>query len=149
MEYKVKIIAEDGSEILFGYVDDEKSTIKKVAIMFDTLDDNVYRKGSGMLARMTIEGAINDNGIDTDQLIGLFNWSKSEESEEQYRTVEVEIWNGTTRHRVYHFERMFVVDYHEIYSSGQSGKDSSQDATKFVLKLTQQENKFKAAKTFK
>ena len=151
MIYKVKIIAEDKSEILLGHKDDkaDKNTIKKVAIMFDTIDENVYSKGAGMLARMTIEGDIKDDGKNTDQLIELFNWSKSEESEEQYRTVEVEIWNKTTRNRVYHFERMFIVDYYEIYCSGNSGNVSSQDATKFVLKLTQQENSFDVAKTYK
>lgn len=151
MDYKVKIIAEDGSEILFGHSKDneDKNTIKKVAIMIDTIDDNVYRKGSGMLAHMTIEGDIKDHGTNTDQLIELFNWSKSEESEKQYRTVEVEIWGSDVRNRVYHFERMFVVDYDEIYCGSKGGSGSSQDATKFVLKLTQRENSFDVAKTYK
>ena len=149
MEYKVKIIAEDGSEILFGHEEEksDKNTIKKVDIMFDTIDDKVYSKGAGMLARMTIEGDIKDDGSNMDQLIDLFNWAKSEESEEQYRTVEVEIWNSSSRRRVYNFERMFVVDYNEIYDS--SGGKNTQDATKFVLKLTQKENNFDRAKTFK
>ena len=115
--------------------------------MFDTIDDKVYSKGAGMLARMTIEGDIKDDGSNMDQLIDLFNWAKSEESEEQYRTVEVEIWNSSSRRRVYNFERMFVVDYNEIYDS--SGGKNTQDATKFVLKLTQKENNFDRAKTFK
>lgn len=155
MEYKVKIIAEDGSEILFGHqgVDDDKEvtdTIKKVDIMFDTIDDNVYSKSAGMLARMTIEGDVKTDGENTDQLIALFNWAKSEESEEQYRTVEVEIWNKTTRHRVYHFERMFVVDYEEIYDkSKKDNNQSEQDATKFILKMTQKENNFGKAETYK
>ena len=149
MEYKVKIIAEDGSEITFGHNEEkkDKNTIKKVDIIFDTIDDNVYSKGAGMLARLTIEGDIKDDGSNMQPLIGLFNWAKSEESEDQYRTVEVEIWNGSTRHRVYNFERMFVVDYEEVYDS--SGSKNSQEATKFILKLTQQENNFEKVKTFK
>ena len=149
MEYKVKIIAEDGTEIPFGHKQEkrDKNTIKKVDIIFDTIDENVYSKGAGMLARLTIEGDIKDDGSNMEQVMGLFNWAKSEESEEQYRTVEVEIWNSTTRHRVYNFERMFVVDYEEIFDS--SGSTNSQEATKFILKLTQQENNFDKVKTFK
>ena len=148
MEYKVKIIAEDGKEIKLGHGEDkaDKNTIKKVDIMFDTIDENVYSKGAGMLAKMTIEGDIKENGTNMEQLIGLFSWAKSEESEEQYRTVEVEIWNNTTRHRVYNFERMFVVDYEEIYCASSK---VPQDATKFILKLMQEENNFDKAKTFK
>ena len=149
MDYKVKIIAEDGTEIPFGHKEEksDKNTIKKVDIIFDTIDENVYSKGAGMLARLTIEGDIKDDGSNMEQVRGLFNWAKSEESEEQYRTVEVEIWNNTTRHRVYIFERMFVVDYEEIFDS--SGSTNSQEATKFILKLTQQENNFEKIKTFK
>ena len=145
MEYKVKIIDEAKGEILFGHSGADKNAIKKVDIMFDTIDDNVYSKGAGMLARMTVEGDIKTDGSNTDCLMGLFNWAKSEESEEQYRTVEVEVWEKTTRLRVYNFDKMFVVDYEEIYDSSKN----SQDATKFILKLTQQENNFDKVKTFK
>lgn len=145
MEYKIKIIDEAKGEILFGHSEADKNTIKKVDIKFDTIDDNVYSKGAGMLARMTVEGDIKTDGSNTESLRGLFNWAKSEESEEQYRTVEVEVWEKTTRLRVYNFDKMFVVDYEEIYDSSKN----SQDATKFILKLTQQENNFDKAKTFK
>ena len=146
MEYKVKIINEAKEEILFGHSEADKNTIKKVDIMFDTIDDDVYSKGAGMLARMTVEGDIKTDGSNTDCLMGLFNWAKSEKSEEQYRTVEVEVWEKTTRLRVCNFEKMFVVDYEEIYDSSSK---NSQDATKFILKLTQQENNFDKVKTFK
>lgn len=149
MEYKIKIISEDNSEILFGHREDgqDKNTIKKVDMIFDTIDENVYSKGAGMLLRVTIEGDLKNEGTNMDQLIDLFNWAKSEESEEQYRTLEIEIWNNKTRLRVYHFERMFIVDYEEVYDSG--GGKSSQDDSKFILKLIQQENNFDRAKTYK
>lgn len=146
MEYKVKIISEDGNEILFGHGEQDKNTIKKVDIKFDTIDENVYSKGSGMLIRMTIEGDVKAQGINMEQLMALFNWAKSEESEEQYRTVEIELWENKTRQRVYHFERMFVEDYEEVYDSG---RKNSQDDSKFILKLIQQENNFDKAKTYK
>lgn len=133
MDYKVKIIAEDKSEILF------EKNIKKVDIMFDTVEPNVVSKGAGMLARITIIGGIDTEGRNANQLTKLFDWAKSEESEEQYRTVDVEIWNSTTRHRTFHFERMFVEDYEEEY-------DTQKD-TKFTLKLIQQEHNFDKAKT--
>ena len=142
MEYKVKIIDKANVAIQFGYDKNDKNAIKKVDIKFDTIDENVFSKGAGMLLKMTIEGDIKQDGTTTDKLMGLFNWAKSEESEEQYRTVGVEICNGDKRHLAYEFKNMFVVDYEEIYDASAR----SQENSKFILKLTQQENNFNDAK---
>ena len=145
MEYKVKITANSGDVITLGYDEDGKTTLKLVDIMFDTIDNEVMSKSDGMLAKITIKGDIKEveagKGNNIKQLIGLFNWSKSSESDEIYRKVEIELWTGSTRLRCFVLEDMFVVDYNEIYVNGNNKSE-------FVLKLTQLEKSFEKINTF-
>jgi len=150
MEYKVKITSQTGEEISFGYDANDRNTIKDIEIQFDTIEENVYRKGDGSLLHLKIEGDIKyddvENKTTVGELIKLFNWTRSEKSEELYRTVEIEVWNKTTRLRAYTFEKMFVEDYAEKYhSSSQRGTESKSG---FELKLTQMENNFDKAISF-
>ena len=149
MEYKVKITANSGDIITLGYDEDGKTTLKLVNIMFDTTDNEVMSKSDGMLAKITIKGDIKEVAANTKtnnikQLIGLFNWSKSNDSDEIYRKVEIEVWTGTTRLRCYVFEKMFVVDYKETYIDN-SDKDKKSE---FLLELTQLEKSFEEINTF-
>ena len=151
MEYKVKITSQTGEEILLGHSSDDKNTIKDIEIKFDTIEENVYRKGDGSLLHLKIEGDIKYDDVESlttvDALIKLFDWTRSEKSEELYRTVEIEVWNNDIRLRAYTFEKMFVEDYTEKYhSSSQRGAESKSG---FELKLTQMENNFDKAISFK
>lgn len=152
MEYKVKITSQTGEEISFGYEDNDRNTIKDIEINFDTIEDNVYRKGDGSLLHLKIKGDIKyddvENKTTVDEHIKLFKWTCSEKSEELYRTVNIEVWNKNNRLRVYTFEKMFVEDYTEkYYSSSQRGAESKSSG--FELKLTQMENNFDKATSFK
>lgn len=151
MEYRVKITSQTGEEILLGYTKNDKNTIKDIEINFDTIEENVYRKGDGSLLHLKIEGDIKYDDVESlttvDALIKLFDWTRSEKSEELYRTVEIEVWNNDIRLRAYTFEKMFVEDYTEKYhSSSQRGAESKSG---FELKLTQMENNFDKAISFK
>ena len=129
---------------------ENKVTVSEIKIKFDTIDNSVVKKGVGMLARITIKGMITDDEKSKDQILGLFNWSKSEDSDEWYRTVDINIMKDKEKaSRKYHFERMFVVDYTEHYtmSSSVQGK-SSQETTMFELELTQGENNFESINSF-
>lgn len=145
MEYKVKITANSGDVITLGYDEDGKTTLKLIDIMFDTIENEVMSKSDGMIAKITLTGDIKEvepgKGNNIKQLIGLFNWAKSNESDEIYRKVEVELWSNKTRLRCYVFEEMFVVDYNETYS-----KDKNK--SEFVLKLNQLENCLDKINTF-
>ena len=145
MEYKVKITANSGDVITLGYDDDGKTTLKLIDIMFDTIENEVMSKSDGMIAKITLTGDIKEvesgKGNNIKQLIGLFDWAKSNESDEIYSKVEVELWSNSARLRCYVFEEMFVVDYNETYS-----KDKNR--SEFVLKLNQLENCLDKINTF-
>lgn len=151
MEYRVKITSQTGEEILLGYTKNDKNTIKDIEINFDTIEDNVYRKGDGSLLHLKIEGDIKYDDVESlttvDALIKLFDWTRSEKSEELYRTVEIEVWNNDIRLRAYNFEKMFVEDYTEKYHS--SSQRGAELRSGFELKLTQMENNFDKAISFK
>ena len=151
MEFKVKITSQTGEEILFGHTDTDRNTIKQIDITFDTIDENVYRKGDGSLLHLTIFGDIKYDDVEDSTTIGehikLFNWAKSEKTEELYRTVKIEVMNNDNKLRIYEFEKMFVEDYREsFYSSSMRNTDK---ISGFELKLTQMENNFDKAKSFK
>ena len=145
MEFKVKITSQTGEEILLGHKQSDKNTIKQIDIVFDTIDENVYRKGDGSLLHLTILGDIkyDDGDSTTSEHIKLFNWAKSEKTDELYRTVEIGVFNNDTRLRAYVFEKMFVEDYAEKFYS--SSKRNTDKISGFELKLTQMENNFDKA----
>ena len=144
MEFKVKITSQTGEEISFGYTDDDKNTIKQINITFDTIDENVCRKGDGSLLHLTIIGDIKYDDVEGSTTIGehkkLFEWAKSENTDELYRTVEIEVHINNKMLRNYKFKKMFVEDYREnFYSSSMRNTDK---ISGFELRLTQMENNF-------
>ena len=144
MEFKVKITSQSGEEILLGDTGNDKNTIKQINITFDTIDENVCRKGDGSLLHLTIIGDIKYDDVEGSTTIGelkkLFEWAKSEDSYELYRTVEIEVYINQRPLRSYKFQKMFVEDYREnFYSSSMRNTDK---ISGFELRLTQMENNF-------
>lgn len=147
MLYHVTISSENADEIKLDT--ESKVTLSEVKIMFDTIDNNVIKKGAGMLARITIKGTITDDEKAKGSILGLFYWSKSEDSDEWYRTVDVSIMRDKDKpYRKYRFERMFVVDYTETYTAATSSSQSSQETTVFELVLTQDGGNFETITSF-
>ena len=151
MFYSVKITSEDGEFVEIGNDNSETSAITDVEIKLDTINNEVKEKAMGMLAKIKIKGVILDSSDNPDskqKYIDLFNWAKSLSKEKWYRTVEIKIYTDENReevYRKYQFEKVFVVDYFEKYSSSTS-KDSKGDT--FELYLTQKENNFKSIDSY-
>lgn len=143
MNYAIKITSEGGDTIEIGDASavNNQDLIKSVDIFFDTIDDDVRQKASGMLAKITIGGKI-DIGIQS-ELMKIFEWSKALESDKWYRDLEIVIYEGGTTVRNYIIPSVFVVDYKEMYRvSGTNANDE------FELKLTQKQNNFDKIETF-
>ena len=142
MNYAIKITGEgDTIEIGNAEVVNSQNLISGVDIFFDTIDNDVRQKATGMLAKITIYGKI-DESIQ-EELIKIFNWSKELNGNAWYRDLEIKIYEGGETKRNYIFPNMFVLDYKEIYRvSGSNANDT------FELYLTQKENNFDKIDTF-
>ncbi len=143
MNYAIKIESTECDPIAIGDPEEteNQNLITSVDVFIDTIDDDVRQKASGMLARVTIKGNIDDKI--QDQLIELFNWSKELSGDKWYRDLEIKALDGGTVKRTYVFPKMFVVDYKELYRV-----TGSQQVDTFELYLTQKENNFKSIKTY-
>lgn len=116
--------------------------ITDVNVFFDTPDDNVTGKSADILAHIEIKGDIDTS---SQPYIDLFNWAKDFTSEGQYRKVKISIGDSENAVcRSYEFERMFVVDYKELYEKAKTG---GQIGT-FKLLMNQEANNLKKAETF-
>ena len=143
MFYTLKVEWDDGDQTIeIGDVGNDKnkenSIITKVAVKFDTIDDDTNTKSSQMLARIKIEGKIpTDNQVNIfEKLSKLSDWSRDFVSRTTYRKVILTInesANNTLRQ--YEFENIFVRDYIEEYDIDKKDADG-----KFELNLTQREN---------
>lgn len=152
MLYSIKITAEDGEVIEIGKEDkeSENNLITEVTIHMDTVSNDVSNKSTGMLAKIKICGVISFDDIG-DELLKIFNWSKELKSDKWYRTLEIKIKKDMNiDYRTYTFEKVFVVDYLEIYKTEMDSKqeNSTADKTHFELYLTQQENNFKTIEAY-
>jgi hypothetical protein len=151
MLFSIKITSEDGEIIEIGKEDKEaeNNLITEVTIHMDTVNNDVSNKSNAMLAKIKICGVIDE--IIGDELLKIFQWSKALKENQWYRTIEIKIKTSMEKvYRNYSFEKVFVVDYIEIYKTE---KDSSQDAknedkTHFELYLTQKENYFKTIEAY-
>lgn len=152
MLYSIKITSEDGEIIEIGKanLESEKHCITEVAIHMDTVNNDVSNKSNAMLAKIKICGDIDFENIGN-ELLKIFEWSKALKSDKWYRTIEINIKEDMdTVYRTYKFEKVFVVDYLEIYKTeNESNKDATNaDKTHFELYLTQQENNFKTIEAY-
>mgnify|MGYP006988835312 CR=1 FL=1 len=152
MLYSVKITAEDGEIIEIGKDGEEKEqhAITEVTIHMDTVNNDVSNKSNAMLAKIKICGAISFDDYGS-ELLKIFNWSKELKSDKWYRSIEIKIKEDMDNtYRTYEFEKVFVVDYLEIYKTENDSKQdaSNDDKTHFELYLTQQENNLKNIKAY-
>lgn len=116
----------------------EAKTIKSVDILFDTIDNDVKKKSSSMLAKIVIKGEISKNPELTKKLRKLSEWARDRSSDTAYRDVCIAVKEGdNTFQVVYTIKNVFVVDYNEVY--GCDGSDES-ERDRFELHLTQAEN---------
>lgn len=148
MIYSVKITSEEGEVIEFGTDSaEETGLITDVKIHLDTIKENVSEKAMGMLAKITIKGKILESKDVKKKYIDLFNWSKSLNRNQWYRSIVIKAYVDKEQkpYRTYQFDNVFVVDYVEEYSASTKddvGKDS------FELFLTQKENNLQTIETY-
>ena len=149
MVFIVKITAEDGSVIELGKTEQEENNqgncLTDVNIYLDTIDNDAKQKSSAMLAKIEVFGKIYEESNLKTMYKSLFDWAKSLEKNQWYRTVDIEIKDdgGEETFRKYHFEKVFVVDYKEFY-----GKNNDMKENHFKLFMTQKENTFKTIETY-
>lgn len=120
--------------------------VSKVEVFIDTVEDNVMGRASGVLAKLTVKGKIDEKN--SAPFLELFRWSKDFNSDTQYRKVELYIYSGDNEsgcYRHYEFGRMFVVDYKEIYPDS---KEKSAQYGSFELNLTQQDDNWDSVESF-
>ncbi|MCR5833905.1 MAG: hypothetical protein K6G55_04565 [Selenomonadaceae bacterium] len=116
---------------------DEQKIIESVDIFFDTIDDNVRNKSSGMLAKIEIKGVIpRDEPELMRKFLKLSEWARDNSSDTQYRNICIAVKGSDNSFlRVYSIKNVFIVDYREVYVlDGTNGKD------RFELYLTQKED---------
>ena len=150
MVFIVKITSDDGSVIELGKAEQEINNqgncLTNVNIYMETLDKISKKKSQAMLAKIEVFGKIDAEESKNLKLLykALFDWSKSLDKNQWYRTVDIEIKDdgGNDTFRKYHFEKMFVVDYKEFYDG------TNNENNRFELYLTQQELQFKTIEVF-
>lgn len=151
MLYIVKIITpgDDKSIIELGKTEQEENNqgncLTDVNIYLDTIDNDTKQKSLGMLAKIEVFGKIYEGEKLKSMYKALFDWAKSLDKSQWYKTVEIEIKDdgGQDTFRKYHFENIFVVDYKEFY-----GKNNDRKEDHFELFMKQKENGFKSIETF-
>ena len=120
----------------------EESTIYFAEVFLDTINNDTQKKSNAMLARVTIQGNI-DESIN-DRLIKISEWARDLNDKTTYRKVTLTVKeDATTILRTYEIPDMFVCDYREVY--GNPAEDRSEI---FELELTQRETKLKDFNTY-
>lgn len=120
----------------------EESTIYFAEVFLDTINNDTQKKSNAMLARVTIQGNI-DESIN-DRLIKISEWARDLNDKTTYRKVILTVKkDATTILRTYEIPDMFVCDYREVYGN------PADDTTEFFeLNLTQKETKLKDFNTY-
>ncbi len=120
----------------------EESTIYFAEVFLDTINNDTHKKSNAMLARVTIQGKI-DESIN-DSLIKISEWARDLDDKTTYRKVILTVKkDATTILRTYEIPDMFVCDYREVYGN------PADDTTEFFeLNLTQKETKLKDFNTY-
>ena len=114
-------------------------TSTNTKIKFDTLDDEkVLNKSKSVSATVIITGKIKDT--DTSELKKVFNWSKTNNPDENNRKLVIEYTIGKVI-RSYEFSEMFVLNYEEYLT--EAGTDSQ-----YTLILRQKEKCLDDIKTY-
>ena len=115
-------------------------TSTNTKIKFDTLDDEkVLNKSKTVRATVIITGQINET-TDIGELEKVFNWSKTNNPDENNRKLVIEYTIGKVI-RSYEFSEMFVLNYEEYLT--EAGTDSQ-----YTLILRQKEKCLDDIKTY-
>ncbi len=125
--FEIKITQNGGGEI---YID--SNNITSVEFLVDTVDENVKDRSEDVVNKVTIIGSISEEIKEATK--DLLLWSLATKSEEIYRSAEVTIRiNKTTRVRKYTMDKVFCLDYKEMFING--GGNST-----FELKFSQRKD---------
>lgn len=116
--------------------------ITGIAVIFDTVDDNVTEKRKSLLAKIEITGNITPEN--QEELRKIFNWAKDFDAETTYRKVVIETSQGKQPLHKYEFDKIFVRDYKEEYREPTKEGDAGLQA--FALSLSQKANNLDNAK---
>lgn len=136
---KVTVVGKNGEQdtIVLGALPTDpesgelQKTLDKCVVKFDTIDDDVVEKSTGMITRIELEGVINDKN--RAQVEKLARWAMDTNADTEYRQVNVEmVLEGSNDKHGYEIKKVFVVDYEENHKV--DGKDG---ASKYMVKLTQ------------
>lgn len=135
-------MASDKSVITITSVKGEKIvlTSTNTKIKFDTLEaEKVRSKSDAVSAMVIITGQINET-TDIGELEKVFNWSKTNNPDENNRKLVIEYTIGKVI-RSYEFSEMFVLNYEEYLT--EAGTDSQ-----YTLILRQKEKCLDDIKTY-
>ena len=135
-------MASDKSVITITSVKGEKIvlTSTNTKIKFDTLEaEKVRSKSDAVSAMVIITGQINET-TDIGELEKVFNWSKTNNPDENNRKLVIEYTIGKVI-RSYEFSEMFVLNYEEYLT--EAGTDSQ-----YTLILRQKEDHLDDIKTY-
>ena len=115
-------------------------TSTNTKIKFDTLEaEKVRSKSDAVSAMVIITGQINET-TDIGELEKVFNWSKTNNPDENNRKLVIEYTIGKVI-RSYEFSEMFVLNYEEYLT--EAGTDSQ-----YTLILRQKEDHLDDIKTY-
>lgn len=154
LRFMVDIESADGTAIRLGGPDADgvlSADVTDVEVLLDTHDDQVTEKASGMLARVTVKGAIAKD--DNPELLKVFAWAKDFDEDTTYRKVKITVYSDDKGKvfRTYEFEEMFVRDYEESYvvtEKSDDNKGNVKETRAFALYMTQIKNKLDKVKSY-
>lgn len=116
--------------------------ITGIAVIFDTVDDNVTEKRKSLLAKIEITGKITPEN--QEELRKIFNWAKDFDADTTYRKVVIETSQNKEPLHKYEFDKIFVRDYKEEYREPTEEDKAGLQA--FALSLSQKANNLANAK---
>lgn len=139
--YDVKIVSTDGEIVFNKDTDVEGSSISKVIFKMNTLNDETLNRDSAVRCELFIEGAINKTT--KEETMKLTKWSMTGSGENLlYRKVTVVVYTDDSREEVlrqYTVDKMFCIDYDELFFSEKNEIITNAETGKFILHIAQRE----------
>lgn len=128
-----KVSCEGTEDILFKYTDNQ---IKTMDFKMNTINENNLTRDQNIRPEFKLTGVLDlDNKKETNKLAA---WAVSKDEGNIYRTIEIKVTSSddesSTVLRYYKFDKMFVMDYDEIFKSD---NDDDQEVGSFVLFIAQ------------
>lgn len=139
--YDVKIESTDNEIVFNEGTDKEGSAISKVTFKMNTLNDNTLNRDSGVRCELIIEGVINKTT--KEETMKLTKWSMTSSGENLlYRKVTVIVYTDEGREEVlrqYTVDKMFCIDYDELFYGDKEEGISNAETGKFILHIAQRQ----------